>query len=202
MKRKRFITFTSWLCLVIELVYWFSTAVLVCVLASTFFDSPLAAETLDFANWNLSQSNVYNGIVKIWKLNIPVFRFFSSHEITIPTLQTVLLCGLLTSTLNALCFHFLYRLLHQTKKELEATNLASAFQTGQAERIKKAGILLLSIPFLQLGFSFLLNLPNLSTPSYDIAWSFESLVLGLLLIALSTYFQSGIHLQQDVDGLI
>lgn len=198
MKRKRFITFTSWLCLAVELACWFSVAMTLYALASTFFNSTFAAETLDFANRSLSRSNMYNVSI----LHVSVFRFVSVDTITMSTLQTVLLCGLLTSTLNALCFHFLYRLLHQTKKELEATNLASAFQTGQAERIKKAGILFLCIPLAQFGFSILLNLPHLSTPTSSICWSYESLVLGLLLIALSTYFQSGIHLQQDVDGLI
>lgn len=56
-----------------------------------------------------------------------------------------------------------------------------------------------SIPFIELLISIVIELVH-SAPEMSV--SFTPISIGLLLIVLSIYFQDGVNLQNDVDGLI
>ncbi len=65
--------------------------------------------------------------------------------------------------------------------------------------IREMGIFLISIPFIELLISIVIELVH-SVPEMSV--SFTPIPIGLLLIVLSIYFQDGVNLQNDVDGLI
>lgn len=65
--------------------------------------------------------------------------------------------------------------------------------------IREMGIFLISIPFIELLISIVIELVH-SVPEMSV--SCTPIPIGLLLIVLSIYLQDRVNLQNDVDGLI
>ena len=109
------------------------------------------------------------------------YTTLSINELSIENMETasvfrlVLLSGILTFPLMAMVFRNAVRM------------------------IREMGIFLISIPFIELLISIAIELVH-SVPEMSV--SFTPIPIGLLLIVLSIYFQDGVNLQNDVDGLI
>ncbi|WP_305209529.1 hypothetical protein, partial [Dubosiella newyorkensis] len=73
------------------------------------------------------------------------------------------------------------------------------FQSNVVRMIREMGIFLILICVVNLSLSIVLQALGLVRES---SVEFSMVPIGCLLIALSMYFQYGVSLQKDVDGLI
>lgn len=85
------------------------------------------------------------------------------------------------------------------KYSITSSSHASSQKDTFFPYVERNSLLFSSIPFIELLISIVIELVH-SAPEMSV--SFTPISIGLLLIVLSIYFQDGVNLQNDVDGLI
>lgn len=172
---------TQWLCAIIQWLYWLMSALLIVF----FFISIFSFSTI--ASWTETYTTLsINGLSIENMETASVFRL-------------VLLSGILTFPLMAMVFRNAMLIIRTVQGKTWFSKGDTPFQNNVVRMIREMGIFLISIPFIELLISIVIELVH-SVPEMSV--SCTPIPIGLLLIVLSIYFQDGVNLQNDVDGLI
>lgn len=111
------------------------------------------------------------------------------------------LLGVVLASLGAMIFRNVYLILKTAQGETKFSKGKTPFQKDVTRMLREIGIFLISISGVELlwnvGMRFLLGVDNV-----ELGVELDSVVIGLMVICLSQFFDYGTQLQQDVDGLL
>lgn len=111
------------------------------------------------------------------------------------------LCGAVMAGLGAMIFRNIYLILKTAQGESKFSKGKTPFQKDITRMLREVGIFLISITAVELFFStglrFLIGVDNV-----ELSAEMDSVILGLMVICLSQFFDYGTQLQQDADGLL
>lgn len=105
--------------------------------------------------------------------------------------------------LIALIFRNLDIILHTISGRYKKADSTSPFQKDVVKRVKKIGILSITMPvvgFVVTTIVYVVSLIN-GTP-VDVSVSLEGVIIGLVCLCLTQIFSYGASLEEEVDGLL
>ena len=181
--------FTLLLSKIMELLCWTATALtgLVCILS-------LVAK-----DWLASQ--IAHGIAVSEFVTGGLSLVLTNGYPCVASIAFSALCGAVMAGLGAMIFRNIYLILKTAQGESKFSKGKTPFQKDITRMLREVGIFLISITAVELFFStglrFLIGVDNV-----ELSVEMDSVILGLMVICLSQFFDYGTQLQQDADGLL
>lgn len=115
----------------------------------------------------------------------------------------VLLCGAVSLGLLAMCARNICLISRSLIPNPQTGEAASPFTPDNVRMVREIGIFSISIALTGLIGSWILRLAaSLTGVPIEVSASMNGISLGLVVLYLSSIFSYGVHLQQDVDGLV
>lgn len=104
------------------------------------------------------------------------------------------LAGVALAALSAMIFHNIYRILKTAEGK-------TPFQKEVPHLMKQIGIFLISTSGVNLVWSVIMKFA-LGVAATELSIELDSILMGMMVLCLSHFFDYGVSLQQDVDGLL
>lgn len=107
--------------------------------------------------------------------------------------------SLTVMALMAMVFRNIHLIIKTAEGKTTFSKGKTPFQKDVVRMIREIGIFLISISAVQIIGGIVMSL---AVRGSDVTVSAESVIFGIMLLCLSTYFDYGTKLEQDVDGLL
>lgn len=180
------------MCKVLEIMMWMATATMA---LGTILSIAVPTTIVSFFGMGNdgSTSLSINGIEGV-VLNTQNGSLIQSSAI-------ILFAGsIITFSLTAMIFRNIYLVFKLSEGNSKHSKGATPFQPDNVRMIREIGIFAISIPLVQIVMSIIAQL--VSGLSGDLSVSMNGIVFGIIILALSRFFQHGADLENDTAGLI
>ncbi len=189
-QKNTFLKWTRWLCNVLQWLYWLSVLIFGVGFFVSIFDP----------NWFMERLTApVDPLYGDLSFSISIQGFNGNLVVSPLSIRLLLANSVITLSLMAMVFRNAYLIMKTAEGQTWFSKGNTPFQSNVVRMIKEMGIFLISVCGVNLLLSILLQGFGLSSDYYV---EFSAFPIGCLLIALSIYFQYGVSLQEDVDGLI
>lgn len=174
-----------------EILYWLGAL----------FSAALAITGIVAGNWlagllRQTMAGAFDGI-KVGGLELVV----TGGEISISALILSAVAGIVIASLFAMIFRNVYLILKTSQGKTWFSQGDTPFQKDIVRMLREIGIFLLSTCVVDLlwsiGLRFFIGVDNV-----ELSIGLEKIILGMMVLCLTQFFDYGSQLQKDVDGLL
>ena len=107
----------------------------------------------------------------------------------------------LTFALMGMCARNVHLIFKTSEGKTRFSKGATPFQPDNIRMVREIGIFLIALPVVQLIMSVIARIA-LGNDAVESSIGMQTIFIGLVVLALSQYFDYGMQLQSDVDGLL
>lgn len=174
-----------------EILYWLGAL----------FSAGLVITTLVARNWleqllQESMTGAFDGI-KVGGLELVV----TGGKISMSAFVLSAVAGIVIASLFAMIFRNVYLILKTAQGKTWFSQGDTPFQKDIVRMLREIGIFLLSTCAVDLlwsiGLRFFIGVDNV-----ELSIGLEKIILGMMVLCLTQFFDYGSQLQKDVDGLL
>ena len=185
-------TATQVIAKILEVFHWIAQGVMVLLFVLSFFSS-------DWLGSMLVQSSVHDVSLETYGYGIVVMN---AHGQVDPVAVRMFAIGaFFIFPLMAMVFRNVYLIIRTSRGETWFAQGPTPFQGDVTRMVREIGIFLLSVVAVGIIFSIIATLV-LGSSMVEHVLSLESLMIGLLMLCLSSAFGRGEALEKDVEGLV
>jgi len=189
-KENTFLKLMRWMCNILQWLYWIVVVVMGILFLVSLFNPKWLMDLLE-----LQFPSMFGPLT----FSIVVQDFHGELSFSPLALRILLFASVVSLSLMAMVFRNAYLILKTADGKTWFSQGNTPFQSNVVRMIREMGIFLILICVVNLSLSIVLQALGIVRES---SVEFSMVPIGCLLIALSMYFQYGVSLQKDVDGLI
>lgn len=175
---------------ILEVLHWFTAAVMAVVLIASAASANWLEEILQKGSGTLGDSLATYG----FEMNV----LYSDGKINMTAILLFSICAVIILSLMAMVFRNVNLILKTTLGKTKFSKGQTPFQKDNTRMVREIGIFFISVPIVSFVMS-VISRAVLGVDNVEISVDFQNLIIGIIVLCLSQSFAYGNELQEQAD---
>lgn len=175
---------------ILEVLHWFTAAVMAFVLIASAASANWLEEILQKGSGTLGDSLTTYG----FEMNV----LYSDGKINMTAILLFSICAVIILSLMAMVFRNVNLILKTTLGKTKFSKGQTPFQKDNTRMVREIGIFFISVPVISFVMSVIVR-AVLGVDNAEISVDFQNLIIGIIVLCLSQSFAYGNALQDQAD---
>lgn len=175
---------------ILEVLHWFTAAVMAFVLIASAASANWLEEILQKGSGTLGDSLATYG----FEMNV----LYSDGKINMTAILLFSICAVIILSLMAMVFRNVNLILKTTLGKTKFSKGQTPFQKDNTRMVREIGIFFISVPVISFVMSVIVR-AVLGVDNAEISVDFQNLIIGIIVLCLSQSFAYGNALQDQAD---
>lgn len=175
---------------ILEVLHWFTAAVMAVVLIASAASANWLEEILQKGSGTLGDSLTTYG----FEMNV----VYSDSKINMTAILLFSICAVIILSLMAMVFRNVNLILKTTLGKTKFSKGQTPFQKDNTRMVREIGIFFISVPVISFVMSVIVR-AVLGVDNAEISVDFQNLIIGIIVLCLSQSFAYGNELQDQAD---
>lgn len=175
---------------ILEVLHWFTAAVMAFVLIASAASANWLEEILQKGSGTLGDSLTTYG----FEMNV----VYSDGKINMTAILLFSICAVIILSLMAMVFRNVNLILKTTLGKTKFSKGQTPFQKDNTRMVREIGIFFISVPVISFVMSVIVR-AVLGVDNAEISVDFQNLIIGIIVLCLSQSFAYGNELQDQAD---
>lgn len=175
---------------ILEVLHWFTAAVMVFVLIASAASANWLEEILQKGSGTLGNSLTTYG----FEMNV----VYSDGKINMTAILLFSICAVIILSLMAMVFRNVNLILKTTLGETKFSKGKTPFQKDNTRMVREIGIFFISVSIVSFVMSIIAR-AVLGVDNAEMSVDFQNLIIGIIVLCLSQSFAYGNELQEQAD---
>lgn len=175
---------------ILEVLHWFTAAVMAVVLIASAASANWLEEILQKGSGTLGDSLTTYG----FEMNV----LYSDGKINMTAILLFSICAVIILSLMAMVFRNVNLILKTTLGKTKFSKGQTPFQKDNTRMVREIGIFFISVPVISFVMS-VISRAVLGIDNVEISVDFQNLIIGIIVLCLSQSFAYGNELQDQAD---
>lgn len=175
---------------ILEVLHWFTAAVMAVVLIASAASANWLEEILQKGSGTLGDSLTTYG----FEMNV----LYSDGKINMTAILLFSICAVIILLLMAMVFRNVNLILKTTLGKTKFSKGQTPFQKDNTRMVREIGIFFISVPVISFVMS-VISRAVLGIDNVEISVDFQNLIIGIIVLCLSQSFAYGNELQEQAD---
>lgn len=175
---------------ILEVLHWFTAAVMAVVLIASAASANWLEEILQKGSGTLGDSLTTYG----FEMNV----VYSDGKINMTAILLFSICAVIILSLMAMVFRNVNLILKTTLGKTKFSKGQTPFQKDNTRMVREIGIFFISVPIVSFVMSVIAR-AVLGVDNVEISVDFQNLIIGIIVLCLSQSFAYGNELQDQAD---
>lgn len=175
---------------ILEVLHWFTAAVMAVVLIASAASANWFEEILQKGSGTLGDTLTTYG----FEMNV----VYSDGKINMTAILLFSICAVIILSLMAMVFRNVNLILKTTLGKTKFSKGQTPFQKDNTRMVREIGIFFISVPVISFVMSVIAR-AVLGVDNAEISVDFQNLIIGIIVLCLSQSFAYGNELQDQAD---
>lgn len=175
---------------ILEVLHWFTTAIMVVVLIASAASANWLEEILQKGSETLGNSLTTYG----YEMNV----LYSDGKVNMTAILLFSICAVIILSLMAMVFRNVNLILKTTLGQTKFSKGQTPFQKDNTRMVREIGIFFIAVTIVSLIMS-IISRAVLGVENAEISVNLQSIITGIIVLCLSQSFAYGIELQKQSD---
>lgn len=175
---------------ILEVLHWFTAAVMAVVLIASAASANWLEEILQKGSGTLGDTLATYG----FEMNV----LYSDGKINMTAILLFSICAVIILSLMAMVFRNVNLILKTTLGKTKFSKGQTPFQKDNTRMVREIGIFFISVPVISFVMSVIVR-AVLGVDNAEISVDFQNLIIGIIVLCLSQSFAYGNELQEQAD---
>ena len=175
---------------ILEVLHWFTAAVMAVVLIASAASANWLEEILQKGSGTLGDTLTTYG----FEMNV----VYSDGKINMTAILLFSICAVIILSLMAMVFRNVNLILKTTLGKTKFSKGQTPFQKDNTRMVREIGIFFISVPVISFVMSVIVR-AVLGVDNAEISVDFQNLIIGIIVLCLSQSFAYGNALQDQAD---
>ncbi len=175
---------------ILEVLHWFTAAVMAVVLIASAASANWLEEILQKGSGTLGDTLTTYG----FEMNV----VYSDGKINMTAILLFSICAVIILSLMAMVFRNVNLILKTTLGKTKFSKGQTPFQKDNTRMVREIGIFFISVPVISFVMSVIVR-AVLGVDNAEISVDFQNLIIGIIVLCLSQSFAYGNELQDQAD---